>query len=398
MVEIRLFLLLCLTLFSCKGNPSIHHSQSTSTFEWTEVEELNPAFDESLKNLIAKIDAEKYGYIDELFIAKSDSILVNKKFQNDYDEIGGEMKGKMGCGYKVCEDSTRIHDYNYYHSKFHPYYQSQKIHTLQSVTKSVLATMIGVAIQEGKMSGVDAIVYPYFQHLNLRFEMEEHLKRTTIRDLLTMQLGIEWNEFGMSLEMEQSSVSAMELSDDWVGYVLSKSIEASPGEKWNYNSGVSQMLSEIVQQSTGLTLSEYANKTLFRWLNISEVYWKSTPTGSTDGEGGLYLGVEDLAKIGLLYFQKGVWKEKRILPESWVDESFSKHAQDIYGDGGTEGYGYQWWLTSHNPALVVGLGYGNQIFILKPEEEIMSIIYAWNIFDQEGEYILTDLLKLLETI
>ncbi len=369
-----------------------------SKFEWSQVQKLNPAFDESLDSLVHKIEAGKYGYIDEIFITKGDSLLVATKFKNDYDLIGGEMKGKMGCGHKVCEDSTKVNIYNYYHSKYHPYYQEQDIHTLQSITKSVLSTVIGVAIQNGKLSGVDETVYEYFKEYDLTPAMEEHLKLTTIKDLLAMQFGVVWNEIGMSLEMDESNVSEMELSDDWVQYVLSQPIEAAPGQKWNYNSGASQLLSEIMQQATGVTLSAYAQKHLFEKLDIEEYFWKSTPKGSTDAEGGLYLTIEDLGKIARLYFLEGIWQGKRILPGGWAHKSFVKHAQDIYGDGGTEGYGFQWWMTGHQAALAVGLGYGNQILVLKPAEEVIGIVYAWNIFDQEGEYILTDLLSLLEAV
>jgi len=351
-------------------------------------------FDASLDSLIYKIKAGEYGYIDEIFIAKGDSILYQSTFQNDYEMIGGNMSGKMGCGSKACKDSSEVHPYNYYHHKFHPYYLNEDLHTLQSITKSVLATIVGAAVLDGEIENIDQSIYPFFKEYNLTPSMIDHLKTATIKDLLTMELGLSWKEMGLSLEME-SDVSAMEISEDWVSYVLGQEIENIPGEQWNYNSGASQLLSKIIQDATGKTLADYADQVLFKRLGIQDYYWKQTPMGRSDAEGGLYLKVEDLAKLGRLYLQNGMWEGQPILPTNWTAEALAKQVNDIYGDGGKEGYGYQWWLTADEPSLAVGLGYGNQILVINPAEDLIGVIYAWNIFDHSAKYIFRDFVETL---
>ena len=358
-------------------------------FEWKQAQTVDNKFSTEMDSLVFNIQKGNYGYIDEVFISKNDTILFQEKFNLDYNNISKDIEGKMGCGSNMCKDSSEINLYNYYHPKYHPYYLTSDLHTLQSITKSVASTIIGTAIYDGKIRSVDESLLQYFTKYKLSDTIESHLESAILKDILTMQLGLEWKEFGMSLEME-TNVSEMELSEDWITYTLNQSIEAEPGKKWNYNSGASQLLSQIINSSTGKTIDDYGIQFLFKELNIEEFYWKKTPSGLPDTESGLYLKVNDLAKIGLLYLQDGIWNGKRILPKNWSKEALDKQVVDIYQDGGKEGYGYQWWITGEEPPLAVGLGYGNQILVIVPEHNIVGVVYAWNVFDNDAKYIFGD--------
>lgn len=366
-------------------------------FQWKESGSSPVHINSKFDSLLINIKEGMYGNIDEVFISKNDSILVSRKFNLDYISLSKDSNGKMGCGSNACKDSNDIHPYNYYHPKYHPYYLNSDLHSMQSITKSVASTIIGVAIQQGEIKNIQESINQYFVNYNLSDSIRTHLKQTSLYDILTMQLGLEWNEFGMSLEME-SDVSAMELSPDWIAYVLDRPIKGSPGTIWNYNSGASQLLSQIISSATGQNIEEYAKNTLFRKLDIENYYWKKTPTGLPDTEGGLYLNSKDLAKIGLLHQQDGIWKGERILPENWAKEAMQRQVKDIYQDGGKEGYGYQWWITQDEPPVVAGLGYGNQIIVIMPNENIVGIIYAWNIFEKKSKYIFRDFVNILQDI
>jgi len=390
-----LFLLVILALLSCKDRDKA--IDENSNFQWKKYSYQNSEFKTNIDSLNFKLEKGIYGYIDEVFISKNDSIIFHNKFNLNYPTISKNKKGKMGCGSNMCEDSSEITTYNYYHPKYHPYYINSDLHTLQSITKSVASTIIGTAIQNHDLKGVHTNVYQFFRDYSLSDSIKRHLESTTLENILTMELGLRWKELGMSLEME-TNVSEMELSNNWVSYTLQQPVEAKPGTIWNYNSGASQLLSQVIKTATNKTIDDYGNQSLFNKLNIKEYYWKQTPSKLPDTEGGLYLKAEDLAKIGLLYLQDGVWNKERLLPKNWVKDAFYKHVEDIYQDGGKEGYGYQWWLTGDESPLAVGLGYGNQILVIIPEKNIVGVIYAWNVFDNKAKYIFRDFVDILQQL
>ncbi len=393
--KILTIILLTLSYFSCKE--SKQKISKEPYFHWKENAYRNSVFKFSLDSLVHEVEKGTYGYIDEIFIAKQDTIVFQKNYNLDYAEISKDKKGKMGCGSNMCLDSSEINRYNYYHPKYHPYYLNSNLHTLQSITKSVASTIVGIAIYNNELSGVNKIVYPFFQEVSISDSIKRHLEVTTLEDILTMQLGLAWEEFGKSLEMD-TNVSEMELSDDWINYTLQQPIKAAPGTVWNYNSGASQLLSKIIKDATRETIDKYGSRSLFKKLNIQDYYWKKTPSKLPDTEGGLYLKAEDIAKIGLLYLQNGVWNGERLLSKTWVKEALSKQVKDIYQDGGKEGYGYQWWLTGDEPPLAVGLGYGNQILVIVPEKDIVGVVYAWNVFEHKAKYIFRDFVDILQTL
>ncbi len=392
--RITIILLLSLSLLGCKGKDTTLAQEDK--FEWKNSAWDHNEFKSAIDSLSYKIDSGEYGFIDEVFISRNDSIVYQKEFNLNYTDISKGIRGKMGCGSNACEDSSKIHIYNYYHPKYHPYYVESNMHTLQSITKSVASTIVGAAINNGDLASVEAPVYQFFTNYELTDSLKRHLEATTIKDVLTMQLGLVWKEFGMSLEME-TNVSEMELTEDWIRYILNQPIETTPGNKWNYNSGASQLLAEIIKGATSQTIEDYGNRVLFEKLGIDAYYWKKTPLGLPDTEGGLYLNAEDLAKIGLLHLQDGIWNEERLLPKNWVKEAFDRQVKDIYQDGGKEGYGYQWWITGDEPPLAVGLGYGNQILVIIPAQNIVGVVYAWNVFDNKAKYIFRDFVDVLNT-
>lgn len=364
-------------------------------FEWQRSSFSERGYDtKSLDSMLMLIRNGTYGYVNELLITQGEKILVRESFGNDYRKISGNMSGKMGCGFGACEDSSAISLYNYYHPRYHPYYQNTRLHTLQSITKSITATVVGLAATDIDRFDVEKPLAPYFTDWDMSSEMAAHLEQATIRDLLTMRLGLSWKEAGLTLE-EESDVTNMELSEDWVRYVLGTEVSSRPDSIWNYSSGASLLLSEVIRQETGMQLADYAKEHLFKPLGIEAYFWKTTPNGLTDTEGGLYLKPEDLAKIGLLYLRDGHWMGRQLLTESWVKDSFTKHSTGVYGNGGNEGYGYQWWITQLTPPDLLGLGYGGQALLISPDSDVVVVINAWNVFDEEVDNIFAGLLPVL---
>ena len=146
-------------------------------------------------------------------------------------------------------------------------------------------------------------------------------------------------------------------------------------------------MSGVIRSATGQFVDVYAESYLFRPLGIEEYHWKKTPHGYPDTEGGLYLEAEQLAKIGYLYSQGGVWDGDRIVAQTWVDASTARQAE--VGNQPGWGYGYQWWrIDNARTEIWAGLGFGGQFLIVMPEHQIVGVINSWNVFGRRPRSVL----------
>jgi CubicO group peptidase (beta-lactamase class C family) len=210
--------------------------------------------------------------------------------------------------------------------------------------------------------------------------LDARKRRITLRDILTMSPGLEWNE---SLPYTDSANSAiqMEASSDWVAFVINRPMAYEPGTHWAYSSGASVLMGAILEKATGQSVPDYARAHLFEPLGITDWYWKGTPAGPTDTEGGLYLRTTDLAKLAWLYLEGGDWQGKQLVPREWVTLSLSPVAP-VATDARFR-YGFQWWLYA-DPVdtgrwLPSGSGYGGQFPMLFPGDSMVVVINQWNI-------------------
>ena len=321
---------------------------------------------DSLSSFSNKLKSGELGYIDGMLIIRNGKIIFEKEYSNNYDSL-------------FIITNTKPGKYNYYDPVWHPYYKNTELHTMQSVSKSFTAAAIGIAIKNGVIKDLDEKIMEYF----VGFESsnpDPRRNEMTIRDLLTMTTGISWDELSMPYTDTSSSCVQMEASRDWVKYVLDQPLTFKPGEKWEYSSGATMLLSNIIKQSTGQDLADYVEQNLFNELGIQNYYWKHTPKGLTDAEGGLYLTPRDLAKFGYLYLNNGVWDGKPVLPDNWVQNNFSKPLDTIWPDFK---YGHQWWLIPYgeNKITMLASGLGGQRMLVIPEFNIVAVCTGWNVYD-----------------
>ncbi len=326
-----------------------------------EARDLHP---EPLAALHADIEAGAYGYVDRLVVIHEGYRVINARYRHDYARISRGW-------------DSMPHQYNYYHPDWHPYVRGRDVHTLQSVTKSITSTLIGIAIGRGEIPGVEASLVSYLAGYDLT-RTDPRLAQVTLDDLLAMRSGIEWHETDRPFN-ETNTTLQLEASVDWVQFVLDQPMDADPGTKWVYNSGGSHLMSAVVREATGMTVDAYAERFLFGPLGIREYHWKRTPTGLPDTEGGLYLEADDLAKIGYLYLHDGVWNGQRILPTGWVAASTARRVERV--NQADWGYGYQWWRLDRGGTPVwAGLGFGGQYLLVLPEYAAVGVINSWNVF------------------
>jgi CubicO group peptidase (beta-lactamase class C family) len=247
--------------------------------------------------------------------------------------------------------------------RYYPPYDQATRHPLFSVTKSFVSALVGIAIADGFIDGVDAVVVGFFpgrQFANL----DDRKRAMTLEHLLTMTSGLDWAE-GMPTYQE------MARTEDWVHYVLDKPMVAEPGTQFNYCSGCSHILSAIIQETTGTGTLAFAEHVLFGPLGISDVDWETDGTGIPNGGWGLNLTPRDMAKLGLLYLNDGVWDGQQVVPAEWVRASVSDGVDT--GDGWR--YGYQWWLDPANGRFAA-IGLASQLIYVIPELNTVVVFTA----------------------
>jgi len=324
---------------------------------------------------LAAIDAPfasgSRGYVDAMLVIRHGQAVFDRQYAQDYVRL---FAGK---------DPVRG-PYNYYDPDWHPWYRKSDLHTLQSVTKSVTSALIGIAIGRGEIPGVEVPVLRYFDAAGIA-NLDDRKRRLVLRDLLTMTAGIRWDEDSVPYTDPANSCAAMEASADWARYVIDQPMDHDPGRVFRYSSGVSEILAHILWKATGRQADEYAAEHLFGPLGIERFYWKRTPTGLPDTEGGLYLARSDLARFGSLYLHDGVWKGRRILPEGWVAETMRPRADPGAPDLPGVRYGYQWWLMPWGEGKNFAWacwGYGGQFLFVVPERDLVAVFNGWNIYDR----------------
>lgn len=337
--------------------------------------ESTPSAEGLSTSALAELDRQirdgEFGYVDRLVVVRNGRLVFNGRYENDYETISRGRRSEIGCGFG-CTEPGWDHQFNYLHPDWHPFHQGRDVHTLQSVTKSVSATLVGAAIQRGAIRGVNEPLLAFLSGYDVS-RVEAGLGQATLEDVLTMRTGIEWHETDRPMNDSNTTIQ-LERSRDWVQFTLDQPMDAAPGEKWVYNSGGSQLLAAILQHATGARMDRFAETHLFGPLGINDYHWKMTPAGLPDALGGLYLEAEDLAKIGYLYLKDGVWEDRRVLPEGWVRAATSRHVQQ-------PGYGYQWWRPDPGGVEVwAGQGFGGQYLLVLPDHDIVAVINSWNLF------------------
>jgi len=252
-----------------------------------------------------------------------------------------------------------------------------KVHHLASTTKCVTSTLVGIAIDKGFIKSAEE---PIYRLLPAYFSLfTEEKKGIRIRHMLTMTTGFEWRQFGVS--DDRNDGMQMWWTSDVIGYVLGKPLETKPGMTFNYTNGVPTVVGAILRNATGMEVGAFAERHLFHPLGIQEYTWTSYPDGSIETDGGLALRSRDLAKIGQLFLDNGVWNDSVIVSEDWVIESTKERLR--FGKSNRWGYGYYWmqaeWRIDGRMVHSCFVpGDGNQILAVFPGLQMVVVFTAGN--------------------
>jgi CubicO group peptidase (beta-lactamase class C family) len=175
-----------------------------------------------------------------------------------------------------------------------------------SVTKSIASALVGVAIGQGYIKGADDHVLDLFADRTIS-KVDPWKESMKLEHLLTMSSGMDWSHL--------ESVEQMQASEDWAQFVLDRPMSSAPGTTWNYHEGGSHLLSVLVQEKSGMSTLDFADRYLFH------VRWGADPSGIAYGGHWLHLRSRDMTKFGYLYLQDGVWAGRQIVPADWVRAS-----------------------------------------------------------------------------
>lgn len=277
-------------------------------------------------------------------------------------------------------------------------------HDIRSVSKSVTSLLLGIALGE---SAEDALARPIASFFPDREDLGSGLDSVTLHHVLTMTAGLAWNETIIPYTDERNDFGRYNTADDPVGYVLAKERRDTPGRRWTYNSGLTDLTAGVIEHLTGTPLADYADDVLFGPLGITDYEWlrpRAWPSDSFPSAGaGLRLRARDLAKIVSLILHDGKWQGRQIVPADWIRTSTSRHVPDIpWSSGGDYGYGYYWYAgtvkdgrTPVNGSTVIrASGYGNQGVFVIPDAGLTITVFAGN-YDDHSPAVDTRIMGLI---
>ncbi|MFZ2002202.1 MAG: serine hydrolase [Candidatus Sulfotelmatobacter sp.] len=362
------------TLIRAQGSDTAPNTTKWPTYGWAKGTPASVGLDEQvLLRLDKDMALGKYSQMmDSFAVFRCGQKVFEHTYPHDYAKLYGKEAAERGP-----LNARLTGRYNYFDPYWHPYYHGTDLHTMQSVSKTVTSIIIGAAMQRGDFkAGLDTPVLKYFDTSKVK-NVDERKRRITLRDVLTMTTGLQWQE-DVPYDDPRSDSSLMEATNDWVQYVIDKPMAAEPGKVWNYSSGVTELLAYIFQKETGQDIDDYGQKYLFAPLGIRHE-WKRTYQGVVDTEGGLYLNGSDLAKIGYLYLHDGMWDGQRIVSSEWVKESVTPYFQT---DDPPFKYGFKWWLSKlpdSTEYVWMARGFGGQNLLVFPNESLIVTFTAWDI-------------------
>lgn len=317
---------------------------------------------------------EEYRNIHSVLIAKDGQLVYEEYFAGE-----DTRRGVGRLGHVVFDRDTR--------------------HDVRSVTKSVVGTLVGIALG-ADTAALDRALLDFFpEHADLA---TADRRRITLRHALDMTAGLEWNEvipYTDSLNDERR----LNRSADPVRFVLERAVVAEPGTRWTYSGGLTQLLADVVQRVSGRPFVAFAREMLFEPLGIADVEWvadegREMPSAAS----GLRLRPRDIGKLGLLYAQGGRWEGRQVVPAAWVAGSMRPAIAPPdslveLGQGalGRIQYARQWWQARYDLpygaiTMTRAQGNGGQLVVVAPDLGLVVVTTSgrYNMFNDSERLVL----------
>jgi len=253
---------------------------------------------------------------------------------------------------------------------------------VKSVTKSVTSALGGIIKDKGLLPDLNTPVVdvlteyapptkypPNIWYLEDKLHQDSLRRMMTLKDILTMQTGLAWDDFG-------ATVWGFLFATDPVKYTLEVPYDEDPGQTFNYCSGASAIFGAVLAKLIKSDLKSFADTNLFTPIGISCKRWDTDPMGRNSGATELFLTTQDMMKFGLLYLHNGKSNGKQIISESWIKESLAEHAKLNKWPVLTtpNGYGYYWWRRKTNGyQAYIASGAGGQLIFIVPKLDMVIV-------------------------
>ena len=239
-------------------------------------------------------------------------------------------------------------------------YSTGTWHLSHSMSKTVTGMAVGMLVDDGLLS-VDTPLVKIFPEIPYK---DKRFSQITVKHLLAMQTGVPFAEAGSVTETK------------WLETFFSSTLKFAPGAGFSYNSMNSYVLARIVARISGRSLTDLLEERLFSPLGITNYFWEMGPEGVEKGGWGLFLSPESWAKIGYTVLSGGVFEDKRILSEEWIEESTAYHSESPMINGDFN-YAYQLWVGRNTEEILFNGMLGQNVWIC-PKNNLVVVINCGN--------------------
>ena len=355
-------ILLSLLVISCQSAPSIPYTYQppeniNDGLEVGSLDDVNIDV-QPIEKAVNEINRGKYKEVHSLLIFKDDKLVLEEYFP----------------GHKYQWDAPG------HHAELVAW-DMDMMHVCQSVTKSIVGTCVGIAVDEGFIESVNQSIFEYlpeYQHLSTGGK-----EQITIEHLLTMTSGLEWNEWVAPNSSRENPIveiwfQEIEQNKHPFTFILEGELKDEPGTRFRYFGGNQHLLGGIIENATGMDLDKFSAKYLFGPLGTDSFdWWNRFESGVIDGGGGIKMTPRDMVKVGVTYLNDGVWNGERIISEQWVEKGATPFAGNkginVPGtDKKNVGYSYSWWTKTFSDSgrevkMFYAAGWGGQNICVFPE-------------------------------
>jgi CubicO group peptidase (beta-lactamase class C family) len=286
---------------------------------------------------------------------------------SDLERMGNYITTKLPSA-----DSVLIVRHGY--MVFEKYYNktSEDLRVLQSVTKSIISALLGIAIDKGLVKSLDQKMIEFFPDYDDE-TVNSSVRKITLRHLITMSAN-----FGIYPD------------PDFIGAVFEKPLVRELGKYFVYDSSDPQIISMIVTNVSSMPAADFASKYLFKPIGIETYSWQES-SGYSQGGTGLSLRPMDMARFGYLYLNQGMWNGEQIISRKWIEESTKNQISELKSiDSFTDSYGYYWWPGEVAEYIFYcAFGAGGQVIAVIPDLDIVLVTTATGL----SEFVFISLLE-----
>jgi len=240
-----------------------------------------------------------------------------------------------------------------------------------SCTKSVSSLLVGIAIDQGLIAGVDEPLLDFFP--DFTGQAGQGWDALRLEHLFTMTMGLDWTD------AEKGRLPPLDV--DRIADIIGRNCAAEPGTHWSYADRNMSLLPGVFIKATGVETDVFAAEHLFAPLGITSWNWDDKrQDGHPDMIGSLELRPRDMAKLGQLVLDEGEWHGRRVVSEEWIRESTRTHVEETWDKDFK--YGYLWWrLDSPLGVVKTAIGTGSQFIAALPEAGIVIVTTGGNQFN-----------------